>query len=101
MLPSDSRWNGRAAGAARHQALLVQTRRSPRPFNMAWLNWAQMSRKGRLARLLITSLICIGTSAARSQSEMESPKYQDVFYASGSLRIQAYVYQPEGDGPFP
>ena len=78
MLPSDSRWNGGAAGAARHQ-----------------------SRKGRLARFLITSLICIGTSAARSQSEMESPKYQDVFYASGSLRIQAYVYQPEGDGPFP
>jgi len=32
---------------------------------------------------------------------MESPEYQDVFYASGSLRIQAYVYQPEGDGPFP
>jgi dipeptidyl aminopeptidase/acylaminoacyl peptidase len=55
----------------------------------------------RLGWLLIASLICIGASAARSQPAADSSKYQDVFYASGNLRIQAYLYKPEGDGPFP
>ncbi len=55
----------------------------------------------RLGTLLIASLICVGASAARSQSETDSPVYQDVFYASGNLRIQAYLYRPDGDGPFP
>lgn len=32
---------------------------------------------------------------------MDSPKYQEVFYTSGNLRIQAYLYKPDGDGPFP
>src|SRR6266446_6211353 len=54
-----------------------------------------------LARLLIVSLVCIGASVARGQPEAEPSKYQDVFYASGNLRIQAYLYKPEGDGPFP
>jgi dienelactone hydrolase len=27
--------------------------------------------------------------------------YQEVFYPSGSLRIQAYLYKPPGNGPFP
>jgi len=27
--------------------------------------------------------------------------YSDVFYPSGNLRIQAYLYKPDGDGPFP
>jgi carboxymethylenebutenolidase len=27
--------------------------------------------------------------------------YAEVFYSSGGLRIQAYLYKPEGDGPFP
>ena len=30
-----------------------------------------------------------------------SPPYQEVFYASGPLRIQAYLYKPAGGGPFP
>jgi dienelactone hydrolase len=38
----------------------------------------------------------VATSAARS-----APRYTEVFYASGGLRIQAYLYKPEGDGPFP
>lgn len=45
--------------------------------------------------------MCIGASAARSQPESASPSYQDVFYSSGNLRIQAYLYKPGGDGPFP
>ncbi|PYM70471.1 MAG: hypothetical protein DME03_21005 [Candidatus Rokuibacteriota bacterium] len=30
-----------------------------------------------------------------------APNYTEVFYPSGGLRIQAYLYRPEGDGPFP
>src|SRR5262245_66683179 len=30
-----------------------------------------------------------------------APSYAEVFYPSGGLRIQAYLYKPEGDGPFP
>ncbi len=28
-------------------------------------------------------------------------EYSGVFYLSGTLRIEAYLYKPEGDGPFP
>jgi len=55
----------------------------------------------RLVRLLIASLMCIGAAAARSQPESDSPKYQEVFYTSGNLRIQAHLYKPDGEGPFP
>src|SRR3977135_411812 len=58
------------------------------------------SRMRRLVRFLIASLMCIGAAAARSQPELDSPKYQDVFYTSGNLRIQAYLYKPDGNGPF-
>jgi carboxymethylenebutenolidase len=54
-----------------------------------------------LVKLLITFFLCVGALAARSQSEVDSSKYQDVFYSSGNLRIQAYLYKPDGDGPFP
>jgi dienelactone hydrolase len=55
----------------------------------------------RLLEFLIAFLMCIGAVAARSQPESDSPTYQDLFYASGNLRIQAYLYKPDGDGPFP
>ena len=36
------------------------------------------------------------------QSNTERPRpYSEVFYRSGDLKIQAYLYKPEGDGPFP
>jgi len=38
--------------------------------------------------------------AAHSQSDTESA-YAEVFYSNGKLRIQAYLYKPDGDGPFP
>lgn len=55
----------------------------------------------RLAGLLIALSVFLGATAARGQSQADAPKYRDVFYASGDLRIQAYLYKPEGDGPFP
>src|SRR5438445_8994034 len=61
---------------------------------------ARRSRMRRSVRCLIASLMCIGAATARSQPESDSPKYQEVFYTSGNLRIQAYLYKPDGDGPF-
>jgi len=49
-----------------------------------------------MKRLVLACLVCLVASSARSQSE-----YQDILYSSGTLRIQAYLYRPSGDGPFP
>jgi dienelactone hydrolase len=38
-------------------------------------------------------------AAAHSQPAAES-SYTEVFYPSGSVRIQAYLYKPAGNGPF-
>src|SRR5882672_5841246 len=54
-------------------------------------------KKGAAAFLIA---VCIGASTARGQPEAEPPRHQDIFYASGNLRIQAYLYKPDGDGPF-
>jgi dienelactone hydrolase len=51
---------------------------------------------------------CAGVAAAvmlvgvtLSVGAQSAPSYREVFYPSGGLRIQAYLYKPEGDGPFP
>jgi dienelactone hydrolase len=36
-----------------------------------------------------------------SVGAQSAPSYTEVFYPSGGLRIQAYLYRPEGEGPFP
>ena len=41
--------------------------------------------------------LVITASAAYAQGDA----YTEMFYPSGSLRIQAYLYRPQGDGPFP
>jgi dienelactone hydrolase len=46
------------------------------------------------ALLLITAATVYGDSETASA-------YSEVFYSSGKLRIQAYLYKPDGDGPFP
>lgn len=46
-------------------------------------------------------VLCVLASTAFGQSGAEPQKYRDIFYSSGALRIQAYLYAPEGDGPFP
>src|SRR6266702_1382636 len=43
---------------------------------------------------------CIAAATAQGQPETESA-YSEVFYPSANLRIQAYLYKPDGDGPFP
>jgi dienelactone hydrolase len=53
----------------------------------------------RLLRIVTVGLICV--TAARAQSGVEQRRYETVFYPSGKLKIEAYVYKPEGAGPFP
>ncbi len=50
--------------------------------------------------LLLGVLLCLLAAPAHSQSSANS-SYTEVFYPSGSLRIHAYLYKPNGDGPFP
>jgi dienelactone hydrolase len=52
------------------------------------------------AILLLAAFSCIAAAPAHGQSETGS-SYSEVFYPSGNLRIQAYLYKPGGDGPFP
>ena len=51
----------------------------------------------RLPRFLIGFLLVLGATQALAQSTA----YTEVFYPSGTFRIQAYLYRPSGDGPFP
>ena len=48
---------------------------------------------------LLAGLTCV--AGAKAQIDGAQRAYQEVFYNSGKLRIQAYVYKPEGAGPFP
>jgi dienelactone hydrolase len=50
--------------------------------------------------LLLVLCPCLVAAAADTQSPAE-PTYTEVFYPSGNLRIHAYLYKPNGDGPFP
>lgn len=52
-------------------------------------------------RLLITVAVA-GTCVVGIQAQTRAQAAREVvFYPSGKLRIQAYVYKPEGAGPFP
>jgi dienelactone hydrolase len=49
---------------------------------------------------LLGILLFLVATAAHSQAVAKST-YTEVFYPSGDLRIQAYLYKPDGEGPFP
>lgn len=48
----------------------------------------------------IVLLLCLLAPTAPAPAATKSA-YTEVFYPSGSLSIQAYLYQPYGSGPFP
>jgi dienelactone hydrolase len=50
--------------------------------------------------LLLCLCLCLVAEAAYGQSRADSA-YTEVFYPSGGLRIRAFLYKPNGDGPFP
>ncbi len=53
-----------------------------------------------VATFLLSIFLCLVVAAAHSESTAESV-YTEVFYPSGSLSIQAYLYKPSGNGLFP
>src|SRR6266849_1991744 len=53
----------------------------------------------RLLKIVMAGLLCV--AGARGQTGAEQRHYETVFYPSGKLKIEAYVYKPEGAGPFP
>jgi len=53
----------------------------------------------RLLKIVTVGLICV--AGARGQTGVEQRRYETVFYPSGKLKIEAYVYKPGGAGPFP
>jgi len=71
----------------------------------------------RLRAWLLVLSLAVVTPLAGAQKEASGPQqeadkksdagqptakpYSTVFYPSGNLRIEAYLYKPEGEGPFP
>jgi dienelactone hydrolase len=53
----------------------------------------------RLLGIVVVGLICV--VGVLGQTSVEQRRYETVFYPSGKLKIEAYVYKPEGAGPFP
>ena len=49
---------------------------------------------------MLGAFLCLAPAAVHGQPAADS-EYTEVFYPSASLRIQAYLYKPAGDGPFP
>jgi len=49
-------------------------------------------------RFLLALFVGMTSITAAISSEIQ---YTEIFYRSGDLNIQAYLYQPEGAGPFP
>ena len=45
--------------------------------------------------------MALGITQAQGQRAAEPQSYTEAFYSAGPLRIQAYLYQPAGNGPFP
>jgi carboxymethylenebutenolidase len=54
--------------------------------------------------MVLTSLVCAAAvygAVGNGQAGDAGRGYEEAFYKSGKLDIQAYVYKPQGAGPFP
>ena len=45
--------------------------------------------------------VLLSSGAALAQTNTNQPSYETVFYPSRRLKIEAYLFKPEGVGPFP
>lgn len=52
------------------------------------------------ARVIVCGVSVAGGSVA-GQANGQPQSYETAFYPSGKFKIEAYVYKPEGTGPFP
>lgn len=57
-----------------------------------------MGTKPPMAAVIVVFAVVVAVTY--SQAAVVAP-YTPVFYPSGDLQIQAYLYKPSGDGPFP
>jgi dienelactone hydrolase len=55
----------------------------------------------RWTKRCLILLLALGLTQAPTESAADPLPYTEVFYPSGPLRIQAYLYRPPGSGPFP
>ncbi|HYL86228.1 MAG TPA: dienelactone hydrolase family protein [Candidatus Angelobacter sp.] len=56
------------------------------------------------SRLLVSVITCgvlLPSGGVSGQINGKQQSYETLFYSSGKLKIEAYVYKPEGAGPFP
>jgi dienelactone hydrolase len=51
--------------------------------------------------MLVVAMMSVGVPTMAEGPVASEAVHTEVFYPSGSLRIQAYIYKPDGDGPFP
>jgi dienelactone hydrolase len=52
-------------------------------------------------RLATLCLFLLSVLPAFAQQPAMKPPYETVFFPSGNLKIEGYIYRPQGDGPFP
>jgi dienelactone hydrolase len=57
--------------------------------------------RARASAWTITCGLLLMGRAAWAQTDAKQPAYETVFYPSGKLKIEVYVFKPEGTGPFP
>jgi hypothetical protein len=55
----------------------------------------------RWTKRCLILLLALGLTPALTLSAADPQPYMEVFYPSGPLRIQADLYRPPGNGPFP
>ena len=59
-----------------------------------------MVRRPAASSLAVAAIVLL-VGVALSAGARSAPSYAELFYPSSGLRIQAYLYRPEDDGPFP
>jgi dienelactone hydrolase len=60
-------------------------------------------RASRLSKSVAQAMVCgVFVAGGSANGETNGPQsYETTFYPSGKFKIEAYVYKPEGTGPFP
>src|SRR5690242_1419127 len=58
-------------------------------------------KRGFWVCLMAWGALLAGAAQAQTNEKAQAEAYETVFYPSGKLKIEAYVYKPEGAGPFP
>ena len=57
--------------------------------------------RGRFAAWVMVGGAVLAAKPACAQTGEQRPGYETAFYPSGKLKIEAYIFRPEGTGPFP